>query len=63
MKEKKRYKVLLFGEVRARDMNLADAIILIRSLCEEYCHDEKYYHEKIEITLMDNDIPENGGTV
>ena len=51
MKERK-YKVAWENEIIARDMRIDDALIFIKALCD------KYFHDSINITLLDNSQPE-----
>lgn len=53
MSEKK-YKVAWKREIIARDMRLDDALLFIKALCV------KYYEEKVEIELLEEERVESG---
>ena len=48
----KKFKIAWNNRIIARDMELNDALIFIRGLCNEY------FNENIEITLLSDNIPE-----
>ena len=51
--EERKYKVAWENEIIARDMRIDDALIFIKALCD------KYFNNRINITLLDNNQPEN----
>lgn len=50
--EEKKYKVAWEDEIIARDMRIDDALIFVKALCD------KYFNNRINITIMDNNAPE-----
>ncbi len=50
--EERKYKIAWENEIIARDMRIDDALIFIKALCD------KYFHNSINITLLDNSQPE-----
>lgn len=50
--EERKYKVAWEDEIIARDMRIDDALIFIKALCD------KYFNNRINITLLDNNEPE-----
>ena len=50
--EERKYKVAWEDEIIARDMQIDDALIFIKALCD------KYFNNRINITLLDNNQPE-----
>lgn len=55
--EERKYKVVWDDEEIARCMRIDDALIFIKALCD------KYYNNRINITLLDESKTELGGVL